>query len=69
MIEAPKRVAQPQIYQPTAHEYKAREIYGDAAATYGYSKQKRDGALMTSGADWKNTQNPGLNKNMTAGMN
>lgn len=63
MIEAPKEVAQPRLYQQSASEAKAREIYGDAAATYGYSKVKRDGALMSSGADWKNTQSTSTNKN------
>lgn len=69
MIEAPKKVSQPQQNAASAAEAKAREIYGDAAATYGYTKNKRDGALMSSGADWKNTQSTGLNKNSIAGMN
>lgn len=69
MIAAPKKVVQPELTQQTAAAAKAREIYGDSAVTYGYNKNKRDGALMSSGADWKNVQSTGLNQNATAGMN
>lgn len=38
-----------------AYEAKAREIHGESAAKYGIQSTKRDGALMSSAADWKNT--------------
>lgn len=37
-------------------EAKARELYGESATKYGIRQTKRDGALMSAGADWKNTQ-------------
>jgi hypothetical protein len=40
----------------SAAELKAREIHGEAAVKYGMNANKRDGALMSSNADWKNTQ-------------
>ena len=55
MIEAPKAVARPERAAQAAPDAKARELYGNSATAYGYNKNKRDGALMSSGADWKNT--------------
>ena len=55
MIAAPKEVARPERAVAQAADAKARELYGNTATAYGYNKNKRDGALMTSGADWKNT--------------
>jgi hypothetical protein len=34
---------------------KARELYGDTLDKHGVNMNKRDGALMSSAADWKNT--------------
>lgn len=65
LIEAPKNSVRLEQYQPTAAEAKARQLYGDTAAKYGYAQVKRDGALMSSGADWKDTRKMGINKNMT----
>ena len=39
----------------TANDHKAREIHGEAAIKYGTNPNKRDGALMCAGGDWKNT--------------
>ena len=39
----------------SANDLKNREIHGKSAEFYGANKQKRDGALMTAGGDWKNT--------------
>ena len=55
MIEAPKAVARPERAVAAAPDAKARELYGNTATAWGYNKNKRDGALMSSGADWKNT--------------
>jgi len=38
----------------SAMELKARELYGASAEKYGINNNKRDGALMSSNADWKN---------------
>lgn len=54
-ISAPKQIARPERPIASAADAKAREVYGNSAATYGYNKNKRDGQLMSSGADWKNT--------------
>ncbi len=55
MIDAPKELARPERKVQQAPDAKARELYGNTATAYGYNKNKRDGALMTSGADWKNS--------------
>lgn len=56
MIEPPKKVARPERPMTAAHETKARSLYGESADIYGINKGgKRDGALMSSKADWKNT--------------
>jgi hypothetical protein len=39
----------------TAAMAKARELYGDTLDKHGVNMNKRDGALMSSAADWKNT--------------
>jgi hypothetical protein len=39
----------------TAAMAKARELYGDSVDKHGVNMNKRDGALMSSNADWKNT--------------
>jgi len=41
--------------QTTAALAKARELYGDSVDKHGVNFNKRDGALMSSNADWKNT--------------
>ena len=51
-----KKVNAAVAQQFNAYEAKAREIHGDSAARYGINASKRDGALMASNADWKNTQ-------------
>ena len=57
MIEAPKEVARPERPMASAQEAKARFIYGDSASIHGYNKNsKKDGAIMSSNADWKNTK-------------
>ena len=56
MIRAPKEIARPERPVAEANDAKAKELYGNTATAYGYNKAKRDGALMSSGADWKNTQ-------------
>jgi|Transcript_15866 hypothetical protein len=61
MIDAPKQVARPERPATAAPDAKARELYGNTAAAYGYNKGKRDGALMSSNADWKNTQQKSFN--------
>ena len=56
MIEATAKKTTP--YEPpslSANDLKNREIHGRAAEVYGTNKNKRDGALMTAGGDWKNT--------------
>jgi hypothetical protein len=55
MISAPTAVARPDRNAANASDAKAKELYGNTATAYGYNKNKRDGALMSSGADWKNT--------------
>ena len=57
--------------QATAAMAKARELYGDSVDKFGVNVNKRDGALMSSCADWKNTQidssnmaSPSKKKNM-----
>lgn len=55
MIEAPKEIARPERPVADARDAKAREVYGNSATAYGYNKNKRDGALMSAGADWTNT--------------
>lgn len=62
MIEAPKAIARPERAVAAAPDAKARELYGNTATAYGYQKNKRDGALMSSGADWKNTGQTAFNK-------
>jgi len=75
MIEAPKEIARPERACQAAPDAKARELYGNTATAFGYNKNKRDGALMTSGADWKNTgqqatnhSSPSKNRNQDAGV-
>ena len=58
----------------TAAMAKAREIYGDSDDKHGVNMNKRDGALMSSCADWKNTQvdssnmaSPNKKKNLETG--
>lgn len=55
MIAAPTAIARPERPVKDAMEAKFKELYGKTAEIYGYKKNQRDGALMTSGADWKNT--------------
>ena len=62
MIQAPKEIARPERPVAQADDAKARELYGNTATAYGYNKAKRDGALMSSGADWKNTQQQSINR-------
>jgi len=70
MIEAPKEIARPERPVAQATDAKARELYGNTATAYGYNKNKRDGALMSSGADWKNSSQSATNKaNPTKGKN
>lgn len=40
--------------QVTADQRKAQELYGASAQKFGTKQNKKDGALMCSGADWKN---------------
>jgi hypothetical protein len=61
MIEAPKEIARPERPVADARDAKAREVYGNSATAYGYNKNKRDGALMSAGADWTNTQQSSVN--------
>ena len=61
MINAPMAVARPERPVANAADAKARELYGKTADAYGYQKNKRDGALMSSGADWKNTGSSAFN--------
>jgi len=49
MIEAPKAVARPERPVADARDAKAKEVHGNSATAYGYNKNKRDGALMSSG--------------------
>jgi hypothetical protein len=60
--------------QNTAAMSKARELYGESVDKFGVNMNKRDGALMSAGADWKNTQvdssnmaSPMKKKNMESG--
>jgi hypothetical protein len=53
---------------------KARELYGESVDKFGVNMNKKDGALMSAGADWKNTQvdssnmaSPMKKKNMESG--
>jgi len=70
MIEAPKEIARPERPVAQAPDAKARELYGNTATAYGYNKNKRDGALMSSGADWRNSSQSATNKaNPTKGKN
>ena len=62
MIEAPKELYRPERKDAEACSAKAKELYGKTADVYGYTKGKKDGALMTSGADWKNTGMQSTNK-------
>lgn len=62
MIEAPKAVARPERPVAAAQDAKAKELYGNTATAYGYNKNKRDGALMSSGADWKNSGTSSFNQ-------
>lgn len=56
MIRQPKTVArEEQAPSFDANAAKARELHGESATKYGVQTQKRDGGLMCSGADWKNT--------------
>jgi hypothetical protein len=34
---------------------RSRDFYGEAAEKYGVNNNKRDGALMAQGVDWKNS--------------
>lgn len=62
MIEAPKAIARPERPVADARDAKAREVYGNSATAYGFNKNKRDGALMSAGADWTNSQQSSVNK-------
>ena len=44
----------PKRKEKTAEERKNEELHGRSVAVYGVGK-KKDGTLMSSGADWKNT--------------
>ena len=55
-------MARPERACADASDAKARELYGNTASAYGHNKNKRDGALMSSGADWKNTGQQAVNK-------
>ena len=61
MIAAKPEPFRPERPQDGAPDAKAKELYGATANAYGYSKNKRDGALMSSGADWKNTGQQSIN--------
>lgn len=70
MINAPTEIARPERPVAQAGDAKMSELYGKTAAAYGYNKNKRDGGLMSSGADWKNSQQSSTNKsNPTRGKN
>lgn len=62
MINEPKEIARPEKPISDAPTAKARELYGQTAEVYGFQKGKKDGALMTSGADWRNTYQQATNK-------
>ena len=62
MINAPKEIARPERPVADARDAKAREVYGNSATAYGFNKNKRDGALMSAGADWTNSQQSAVNK-------
>lgn len=62
MITAPTAIARPERPVADARDAKAKEVYGNSATAYGYNKNKRDGALMSSGADWTNSQQTSTNK-------
>jgi len=58
----------------SAWNSKAKELYGQTAEAYGTYANKRDGGLMASGADWRNTgqqaanmSSPMKGKNMESG--
>ena len=40
---------------------RSRDFYGEAAEKYGVSNNKRDGALMAQGVDWKNAHHKPIN--------
>ena len=66
MIEAPKAVHRPEKKMNDAQTAKAKELYGRTADVYGFQKGKKDGALMTSAADWKNSNMQMTNKANTS---
>jgi len=41
MIEAPKEIARPERPVQAAADAKAREVFGNSAAIYGYNKEKK----------------------------
>ena len=61
MIAAPKAVHRPDKMAAAAPDAKARELYGNSALAYGYNRGKRDGALMSAGADWTNAGQQAVN--------
>jgi len=53
----------------TADQRKAQELYGATATAYG-TNPKKDGALMCSGANWKNSNQQATNQSSpTKGKN
>jgi len=62
MIAAPKKLHRPERPAADARDAKAREVHGNSATAYGYNKNKRDGALMSAGADWTNSGQSSVNK-------
>lgn len=62
MIDAPKEIYRPEKKTKDASSAKAGELYGKTADAYGFNKAKKDGALMTSAADWKNSHQQATNK-------
>lgn len=55
MIRSGAKDFEPKLAQKSIAEMKAAELHGETAKKYGGSGNKRDGALMANGADWKNT--------------
>lgn len=62
MVEAPKALYRPEKPVADMRDAKAKEVYGNSATAYGFNKNKRDGALMSAGADWTNSGQSSVNK-------
>lgn len=61
MINEPKEVARPERPIDDAATARAKEVYGKSAELYGFNKNKKDGSLMASGADWRNVHQQSTN--------